>query len=86
VDPDIPPARQRVLVRVAGARPGTRLLIGSARHSAQERFLWRPTPGRHVLRLVDEKGVELDHVAVVVRGVSLRRTALAQGTRQPAAQ
>ena len=86
VDPDIPPARQRVLVRVAGARPGTRLLIGSARHSAQEQFLWRPTPGRHVLQLVDEKGVELDRVAVTVRGVSLHRTALAQGTRQPAAQ
>jgi penicillin-binding protein 1C len=86
VDPDIPPARQRVLVRVAGARPGTRLLIGSARHSAQEQFLWRPTPGRHVLQLVDEKGVELDRVAVTVRGVSLHRTALAQGMRQPAAQ
>jgi penicillin-binding protein 1C len=86
VDPDIPPARQRVLVRVAGARPGTRLLIGSARHSAQQQVLWKATPGRHVLRLVDEKGVELDQVAVTVRGVSLHRTALAQGTRQPAAQ
>jgi penicillin-binding protein 1C len=86
VDPDIPPARQRVLVRVAGARAGAQVLIGSARHSAQEQILWRPTPGRHVLRLVDDKGTELDHVAVTVRGVSLRRTALAQGTRQPAAQ
>ena len=71
VDPDIPPARQRVLVRIAGARPDTRLLIGPERHPAQGPFLWRPPPGRHVLRLVDGKGGELDRVAITVRGVSL---------------
>jgi penicillin-binding protein 1C len=71
VDPDIPPARQRVLVHVAGAHPDTRLQIGSARHRAGEPFLWRPTPGRHVLRLVDGQGVELDRTMVTVRGISL---------------
>ena len=83
VDPDIPPARQRVLVRVAGSRPDTRLLIGPARHPAEEPFLWRPTPGRHVLRLVDGKGAELDRVTITVRGVSLR---VAQGAGGRAAQ
>src|SRR4029079_4896693 len=55
IDPDIPPARQRVLVRIAGAQPGTRLVIGTTQHPAAEPLLWRPTPGRHLLRLVDEK-------------------------------
>jgi penicillin-binding protein 1C len=77
VDPDIPPARQRVLVQVAGARSGTRLLIDAARYTAEGPVLWRPVPGRHVLRLVDERGTELDRAQITVRGVSLRRTALA---------
>ena len=86
IDPDIPPARQRVLVRIAGAQPGTRLVIGTTQHPAAEPLLWRPTPGRHLLRLVDEKNAELDRVSVTVRGVSLPRTAYAQGARGPAAQ
>jgi penicillin-binding protein 1C len=77
VDPDIPPARQRVLVQVAGARSGTRLLIDAARYTAEGPVLWRPVPGRHVLRLVDERGTELDRAQITVRGVSLGRTALA---------
>jgi penicillin-binding protein 1C len=86
IDPDIPPARQRVLVRIAGAQPGTRLVIGTTPHPAAEPLLWRPTPGRHLLRLVDEKGAEFDRVSVTVRGVSLPRTAYVQGARGPAAQ
>jgi penicillin-binding protein 1C len=78
IDPDIPPARQRVAVKVAGLSAGARVMIGAATYPAEEPVLWRPTPGRHLLRLVDEKGAEVDRVQVTVRGVSLRRTALAQ--------
>jgi hypothetical protein len=31
--------------------------------------LWPPAPGRHVLRLVDAAGIELDRVRVSVRGL-----------------
>ncbi|HTN28538.1 MAG TPA: penicillin-binding protein 1C [Burkholderiales bacterium] len=78
IDPDIPPARQRVAVKVAGPSAGARLMIGAATYTVEEPVLWRPTPGRHQLRLVDEKGAEIDRVQVTVRGVSLRRTALAK--------
>ena len=78
IDPDIPPARQRVPVKVAGPSAGARVMIGATGYSAEAPVLWRPTPGRHLLRLVDEKGFELDRVQVTVRGISLRRTALAK--------
>ena len=86
LDPDIPRALQRVAVEVAGARSGARLLIGAANLAADAPQLWRPTPGRHVLRLVDEKGVELDRVQVTVRGISLRTSVLARNAGRPAAQ
>ena len=78
LDPDIPPARQRVAVTLSGARAGARLLIGSTSLPADAPQLWKPVPGRHVLRLVDEKGTELDRVQVTVRGVSLRKMAAVQ--------
>ena len=63
-------ARQRVVVTVAGAPRGARLRIGAANLPADAAQLWKPVPGRHVLRLVDEKGAELDRVQVTVRGAS----------------
>ena len=86
LDPDIPPARQRVAVTVSGARTGARLRIGSANLSADAPQLWKPVPGRHVLRLVDQKGAELDRVQITVRGISLRGTALARNASAAAAQ
>ena len=86
LDPDIPPARQRVAVTATGARAGARLRIGSATLPADAPQLWKPVPGRHVLRLVDEKGAELDRVQVTVRGISLRGTALARSAGAAAAQ
>jgi penicillin-binding protein 1C len=70
LDPDIPPARQRVAVTVSGARAGARLRIGSANLPADAPQLWKPVPGRHVLRLVDAKGAELDRVQITVRGIA----------------
>ena len=68
----------RSALRSCGARAGARLRIGSANLPADAPQLWRPVPGRHVLRLVDEKGVELDRVRITVRGISLRKMAAVQ--------
>jgi penicillin-binding protein 1C len=70
LDPDIPALRQRVVVRVTGARPGASLRIdGGAPLPAGDPQMWMPTPGRHRLRLVDAGGAELDRVNVTVRGM-----------------
>lgn len=69
VDPDIPGARQRVAVVVAGARPGMHLRIDSRILPATRPQLWQPAPGQRIVRLLDEGGNEVDRVQVTVRGV-----------------
>ncbi|MGK6318943.1 penicillin-binding protein 1C [Sphingomonas sp. DT-204] len=68
LDPDIPPARQRLAVSVSGEVTGHRLLldrrdIGAA--DAQPLLL--APPGPHLLRLVDLGGRTVDQVRFTVR-------------------
>jgi penicillin-binding protein 1C len=69
LDPDIPPARQRVIFTAARAPASTRwLLDGVEIGAASAPFLWEPIPGRHVLMLADERRTLIDQVAFAVRG------------------
>jgi penicillin-binding protein 1C len=75
LDPDIPPQRQRVPLRLsAPAAPGTtwrldeRPLGPAARAQA-----WLPQPGRHRLVLADARGTALDSVSFEVRALKGRR-------------
>ena len=74
LDPDIPPASQRLRFVAAGAAPGAPLrwrldgkLVGHRPVHA-----WRPWPGRHQLQLQDASGRVLDEVRFEVRGAGLR--------------
>lgn len=69
VDPDIPPTRQRVIFTAAAAPTSSRwLLDGVEIGAASAPFFWEPVPGRHVLRLVDERQALVDQVVFSVRG------------------
>ena len=66
LDPDIPPAHQRVFPQMSPPRhdlvwqlDGETLAAGSA---------WAPRAGRHELKLVDRKGSTIDSAQFVVRG------------------
>jgi penicillin-binding protein 1C len=72
IDPDIPPANQRVVLRAQGAPAGARFELGGRRFAAG-RALWLPGPGPQLLRLVDERGQELDRVRFTVRLPRLER-------------
>ena len=64
LDADIPPANQRLAVSLSGAAEGHRLwLDGQALASS----LLFPTPGRHLLRLVEPGGRVVDQVVFTVR-------------------
>lgn len=63
IDPDIPRANQRVKVEATGA---AEVLLEDGSVAPR---LWLPAPGRHVLRLVDASGSELDRVRLTVRGL-----------------
>jgi penicillin-binding protein 1C len=69
LDPDIPPARQRVIFAAAHTPLALRWwLDGVAIGAASAPVFWEPTPGQHVLTLADERGAIVDRIAFSVRG------------------
>jgi penicillin-binding protein 1C len=68
LDPDIPPAAQRIAFE--GER-GRWMLDGKPLGSA-ERVRWAPWPGRHRLALVGSDGRELQSVGFEVRGAGVK--------------
>jgi len=68
LDPDIPAARQRLAVAVAGAAAGHRVVIDRTVLGPADRVLQLlPTPGAHWLRLVAPDGKVADRVLFTVR-------------------
>jgi penicillin-binding protein 1C len=71
LDPDIPPALQRVPFESRDAGSGHRwLLDGAVLGEAAHLLLWPPTPGRHRLSVVGRDGRALDTVTFLVRGAA----------------
>jgi penicillin-binding protein 1C len=69
LDPDIPPARQRILLEADARGAALRWVVnGADLGPAGEPLLWEPTRGRHAVALVDAAGQALDTVAFEVRG------------------
>jgi penicillin-binding protein 1C len=74
LDPDIPPARQRVwFERTGGARLNWRL--DGKPYGQDARAAWLPWPGRHKLELVDTRGEVVDTVGFEVRGAFAKTSA-----------
>lgn len=70
LDPDIPPNRQRVSFEAQGQ--GVAWLIDGKPFVKGASAKWLPWPGRHVVQLVDAKGVKLDEIRLEVRGAGVR--------------
>lgn len=75
LDPDIPPERQRISLRLSASAPSKGLwrLDGQRLGRASSQALWLPRPGRHRLVLEDGAGKELDAVSFDVRALRSRR-------------
>jgi penicillin-binding protein 1C len=70
LDPDMPPAAQRIAFE---GEPGTWVLDGK-RLGAAPRWSWAPWPGRHELTLLGRGGEVLQSVRFEVRGAGLKRS------------
>lgn len=68
VDPDIPAARQRVLITVQGGSPDLVVTLNEATigHAGRP-VLWSPRPGTHHLALLDTSGHVVDRILFTVR-------------------
>jgi penicillin-binding protein 1C len=65
LDPDIPPARQLLVIRSLGARPGLFIAV-DGRRLPDLPARWAPMPGRHEISLTDGR-TTYDRVRVTVR-------------------
>ena len=81
LDPDIPPANQRVRFTQEGS--AGRWLMDGKEFGRGAQVAWLPWPGKHLVQLVNGKGALLDEVRIEVRGAGVR---LAQYQTRPAAQ
>ena len=76
LDPDIPPARQRLtlLADAGGAAPASlRWWIGAREVGRGPQSQWLPWPGRHVVQLRDAAGRVQDQRRIEVRGAAVRQ-------------
>ncbi len=68
IDPDIPPASQRLPFLAEGAGGSARFVLdGKALGSADKGLLWEPRAGSHRLVLEDAAGAPLDQILFTVR-------------------
>ncbi|SAL79179.1 penicillin-binding protein 1C [Caballeronia arvi] len=75
LDPDIPPARQRIWFERAGSGARLAWRLDGKPYGHDARAAWLPWPGRHVLELVDAKGEVVDKVGFEVRGAFAKTAA-----------
>ena len=72
LDPDIPPARQRLWFEASGDGSGLRWRIDGRELGRGARWGWLPWPGRHLVELTDTRGQVLDSLRFEVRGAGVR--------------
>ncbi|MPN40265.1 hypothetical protein SDC9_187801 [bioreactor metagenome] len=76
LDPDIPPARQRLqFIATDAPDDNVRWLLNGKEQGRGARWSWLPWPGRYKVELVDARGKVLDETAVEVRGAGVRQPA-----------
>ena len=76
LDPDIPPARQRL--QSAAQRTGRRWRLDRRELARGNTAAWLPWPGRHRVQIVNATGEVLDEIRVEVRGAGVRAAAAAR--------
>ncbi len=79
LDPDIPPAHQRVRLQAEGH--AVRWLMDGKVFARGNSAQWLPWPGRHVVQIADVKGKVLDEVKLEVRGAGVKSAPSPKDTR-----
>lgn len=69
LDPDIPPARQRLQFTATGS--GLLWRMDGKPLGRGARVAWLPWPGRHVVQITDATGRVLDEIRIEVRGAGV---------------
>jgi len=81
LDPDIPPARQRLQFTATG--DGLLWRMDGKPLGRGPRVAWLPWPGRHVVQITDARGQVLDEIRIEVRGAGVAAGAAAGSVAPP---
>ncbi|MDO8251328.1 MAG: transglycosylase domain-containing protein, partial [Rhodoferax sp.] len=76
LDPDIPPAHQRLAFSAQGQ--GLRWRMDGKEFARGNQAQWLPWPGRHVVQLLDASGKVADEIRLEVRGAGVKAGAAAR--------
>ena len=69
LDPDIPPAHQRIPIRIESATAEIGLLVdGVTVQTSEEPYLWEPSAGRHSFALSGSPGRAQSPIEILVKG------------------
>lgn len=82
LDPDIPPARQRLQFTATG--DGLLWRMDGKPLGRGTRVAWLPWPGRHVVQITNAQGLVLDEIRIEVRGAGVAAGAAAPPIRAAA--
>jgi penicillin-binding protein 1C len=82
LDPDIPPARQRLQFTATG--DGLLWRMDGKPLGRGPRVAWLPWPGRHVVQITDARGQVLDEIRIEVRGAGVAAGSVAPPIRAAA--
>ena len=86
LDPDIPPAHQRLRLKAEGGGPNLRWRVGGREVGRGDQARWLPWPGRQVVQLTDARGRVIDEVSIEVRGAGVRPAGATAAATRPSAQ
>jgi len=81
LDPDIPPARQRLQFTATG--DGLLWRMDGKPLGRGPRVAWLPWPGRHVVQITNAQGLVLDEIRIEVRGAGVAAGAAAGAAAPP---
>ncbi|MFZ3139895.1 penicillin-binding protein 1C [Polaromonas sp.] len=84
LDPDIPPAHQRLAFSAEGQ--SLRWRMDGREFGRGNTVQWLPWPGRHAVQLLDASGKVADEIRLEVRGAGVRQMQKTSGAALPDAQ
>ena len=71
LDPDIPPARQRLQFTASATQVPVLWRLDGKPLGRGAHVAWLPWPGRHAVQLTDAQGRVLDEIRIEVRGAGV---------------
>ncbi len=73
LDPEIPSKNQKVFINIENPSQQIKILINNKEiGTAEKYFLWKPTVGKHTLKLIDSNKNTIDEIQFEIKGLKIK--------------